>query len=142
MASPFFEYRHIVGFQDTNLVGNVYYANHIAWQGRCREMFLRTHAPDTLQALQEGLALVTVKVSCEYLSELQPFDEVVIHMRLAEVKQNRALMRFEYFKQAGAQLMPIAVGEHAVAAMRREGDSLVPTPFPPSMKEALHAFLQ
>ena len=37
-----FEYRHLVGFEETNLVGNVYYANHVRWQGRCREMFLRS----------------------------------------------------------------------------------------------------
>ena len=36
-----FEYRHVVGFEETNLVGNVYYVNHLRWQGRCREMFLR-----------------------------------------------------------------------------------------------------
>ncbi|HVR11545.1 MAG TPA: acyl-CoA thioesterase, partial [Thermoanaerobaculia bacterium] len=41
----YFEYRHLVGFEETNLVGNVYYVNHLRWQGRCREMFLLEHAP-------------------------------------------------------------------------------------------------
>ena len=40
-----FEYRHVVGFEETNLVGNVYYANHVRWQGRVRELFLRGRAP-------------------------------------------------------------------------------------------------
>ncbi len=40
-----FEYHHVVGFEETNLVGNVYYANYIRWQGRCREFFLRERAP-------------------------------------------------------------------------------------------------
>ena len=31
-----YEYRHVVGFEETNLIGNVYYANHVRWQGRCR----------------------------------------------------------------------------------------------------------
>ena len=35
-----FEYRHVVSFEETNLVGNVYFANHLSWQGRCRELFL------------------------------------------------------------------------------------------------------
>ena len=34
-----YEYRHVVAFEETNLVGNVYYVNHLRWQGRCREMF-------------------------------------------------------------------------------------------------------
>ena len=70
-----YEYRHIVGFEETNLVGNVYYTNHVRWQGRVREMFLREHAPEILKAFEEGFALATVKVSCEYLAELAAFDE-------------------------------------------------------------------
>ena len=32
----YYEYRHVVGFEETNLVGNVYYVNYVRWQGRCR----------------------------------------------------------------------------------------------------------
>ena len=79
---PAFEYHHVVGFEETNLVGNVYYANHIRWQGRCRELFLRERAPDVLGLIVQGLALVTVRVSCEYYRELTAFDELIIRMRL------------------------------------------------------------
>ena len=44
----YYEIRHTVGFEETNLVGNVYYVNYLRWQGRCREMFLRDHAPASL----------------------------------------------------------------------------------------------
>ena len=44
----YYEYPHTVGFEETNLVGNVYYVNYLRWQGRCREMFLKQHAPDVL----------------------------------------------------------------------------------------------
>ena len=47
-----YEYRHVVGFEETNLIGNVYYVNHVRWQGRCREMFLRDHAQVLLRLLQ------------------------------------------------------------------------------------------
>ncbi|WP_287676637.1 MULTISPECIES: acyl-CoA thioesterase [unclassified Microcystis] len=90
-----YEYHHIVSFQETNLVGNVYYANYVQWQGRCREMFLKDNAPDIITELCQGLALVTVRVSCEYLSELFAFDHVIIRMRLGEIKQNRITMLFE-----------------------------------------------
>ena len=36
-----YEHRHIVGFEETNLTGNVYYVNHLSWQGRCRELPFR-----------------------------------------------------------------------------------------------------
>ena len=60
----FYEFRHVVTFEETNLVGNVYYANHIRWQGICREMFIRQHAPSVIQDLNSGLLLVTVRCSC------------------------------------------------------------------------------
>src|SRR5215467_215043 len=64
-----YEYRHVVSFEETNLVGNVYFVNHIRWQGLCREMFLRDYAPGVLAELSHGLALVTVRCSCNYFAE-------------------------------------------------------------------------
>ena len=129
----FYEYRHVVGFQETNLVGNVYYTNHLAWQGRCRELFLREHAPDVLDELSNGLSLATVSCSCEYFAELVAFDEVIVQMRLAELMQNRMRLAFEYWR--GREL--VARGEQQVACMRREGEKFTPTPVPSSLREAL-----
>jgi enediyne core biosynthesis thioesterase len=131
-----YEYRHIVGFEETNLVGNVYYVNHLSWQGRVRELFLRDHAPDVLQELARGLSLATLRVSCEYLAELNVFDEVLIRMRLGELTQSKITLLFEYWR--GEEL--IARGEQQVACFRREGDQLVPTPVPKSLREALRAY--
>src|SRR5947208_10405354 len=92
-----YEYRHIVGFEETSFVGNVYYVNHLHWQGRARELFLREHAPDVLAELEHGLALITLRCSCDYLGELKAFDEVVVRMSLDSISQNRIAMRFEYW---------------------------------------------
>ena len=97
-----YEYRHVVGFEETNLVGNVYYVNHLRWQGRCREMFFREHAPGVLRALAKDLALATVRCSCDYLRELDAFDEIVLRMRLASAQQHRLSMEFEYWRQTAA----------------------------------------
>jgi enediyne biosynthesis thioesterase len=138
--SPAYEHRHVVGFEETNLVGNVYYANHVRWQGRCREMFLRDHAPGVLDDLAGGLALVTTRVSCEYLAELRAFDEVAVRMRLGGIAQNRVAMRFEYWRRAGGGEELVARGEQEVACMRREGGAIVPSPVPPELVEALRPY--
>src|SRR6476469_4963492 len=96
--TAYYEIRHTVGFQETNLVGNVYYVNYLSWQGRCREMFLRDHAPGVLDEMAHGLHHVTTKVSCEFLAELFAFDEVIVRMRLGPVMQNRITMLFEYYR--------------------------------------------
>jgi enediyne biosynthesis thioesterase len=135
-----YEYQHTVGFEETNLVGNVYYVNHLRWQGRCREMFLQEYAPDVLVELEQGLALATVRCSCEYAVELLAFDRVVIQMRLGSYTQNRITLLFEYWRQKEASRELVARGEQQVACMRREGDRMVPTPIPASLQTALQQY--
>jgi enediyne core biosynthesis thioesterase len=131
-----YEYRHVVGFEETNLIGNVYYANHVRWQGRCREMFLRDRAPEVIEALKHGLVLVTTRVSCEFMAELVAFDEVILRMRLGDLAQNRITMNFEYWR--GEEL--VARGEQQVACMQREGKQVVPVPVPTQLREALREY--
>jgi enediyne biosynthesis thioesterase len=136
-----YEYRHRVGFEETNLVGNVYFVNHLRWQGRCREMFLRDHAPSVLADMAGGLCLVTTRCGCEYLMELAAFDEVLVRMRLADLAQNRMTMSFEYWRlePTGAETL-VARGEQGVAFMRRDGRAMVAVPVPAELRAAVESF--
>lgn len=136
-----FVYRHQVGFEETNLVGNVYYVNHVRWQGRCREMFLREHAPEVLGELAAGLVLATVQVSCSYLAELSAFDQVEVRMQLADLRQNRLSLHFDYVRtrpDGGAEL--VARGDQEIACMRRDGERLAPCPVPDGLRRALRLY--
>ena len=135
-----YEYIHVVGFEETNLVGNVYYANYILWQGRCREMFLFDHAPDVIEQISSGLAVVTVNVSCQYLSELFAFDRVIIAMQLKEMVQNRITMGFEYWRSNDKEKSLVAIGEQQAACMRRVEGRNVPTSIPSSLQQALETY--
>ena len=135
-----YEDRHVVGFEETNLIGNVYYANHVRWQGRCREMFLRDRAPDVIEALKHGLVMVTTRVSCEFMAELVAFDEIVLRMRLGELAQNRITMNFEYWRHSSAGEELVARGEQQVACMQREGEQAFPVPVPTQLREALKEY--
>ena len=136
-----FDYRHVVGFEETNLVGNVYYVNHLRWQGRAREMFLREHAPEILAELDHGLALVTLQCSCQYLGELKAFDQVIIRMFLSAIAQNRIAMRFEYWRE-GTKNELVGRGEQEIACMRRHGEQLLPTSIPVQLREVLAEFAE
>ena len=128
-----YDYVHTVGFEDTNIVGNVYYVNYLRWQGRCREMFLRDHCPEILAQLAEGLCLVTTHCACDYLAELTAFEEVLVRMRLSSVEQNRIGFLFTYVRCADGREEVVARGEQRIACMWREGDRLIPTPIPPPL---------
>lgn len=140
MSQRAYEMEHVVSFEETNLVGNVYYANHLRWQGRCREMFLRDHCPEVLEELRRDLALVTLRVGCEYLAELEAFDVVRLSMRLAGLAQNRIDLAFDYHRLDAAGPVPCARGEQSVACMRRGPDGLTPCPVPAPLREALRPF--
>ncbi len=135
-----YEYKHVVGLEETNLVGNIYFVNHVRWQGRCREMFLRDKAPDILEAMLADLRLVTLSCSCQYLLELRAFDEVTVRMRLGKSDQNRMTLLFEYLRITGENSELIARGEQEIACMRLENGALVPTAIPPSLQRALEPY--
>lgn len=140
-AQPSFVHRHVVCFEETNLVGNVYFARHVAWQGACREMFLRAHAPDILDALARDLRLVTVNVSCEYFEELRAFDEVALHMTLAFERHGRIGLRFDYRVTRDAAERQAARGRQEIACMVVGGDGSVrPCPTPEGLRIALSAY--
>lgn len=138
----YFEHRHRVGFEETNLVGNVYFSHHLRWQGRCREMFLAAHAPSVLNDLRHGLALVTVRVSCDYLLELEALDEIAIRMTLEEMTRNRIRFAFDYRRLNPEGEEQVARGEQEVATMRRQPDgSVTPCPLPAELRRALEGYV-
>ena len=132
-----FEYRHVVSFEETNLVGNVYYTNHILWQGRCRELFLKEYTPEVLEELAQDLRLVTTRVSCEYFNELFAFDEVIIRMYAGTITQSRVSMLFDYLRNSDSGEELIAKGEQQIASMRERDGRVFPTPIPAGLREAL-----
>ncbi|HSR53280.1 MAG TPA: acyl-CoA thioesterase [Acidobacteriota bacterium] len=138
----FYEYQHVVTFEETNVVGNVYYVNYLRWQGKCREMFLRDHAASVLGDLQNGLALVTTHCACRFLAELEAFDELNIRMSLGQMRQNRFTFYFEYRRLDGHGETVVARGEQEVAVMRRKANGLQPAPVPTALREALLPFLE
>jgi enediyne core biosynthesis thioesterase len=137
-VTAYWEYRHIVGFEETNLVGNVYYANYIRWQGRCREMFLRERAPEVLAELQSGLKLFTLKVDCEFFAELTAFDEISVRLRLIELAQTQIEFGFDYLRVVrGSDGSLVARGRQRVACMRGDGAELIPSRVPATLTQAL-----
>jgi enediyne biosynthesis thioesterase len=137
---PSFLYRHTVSFEETNVVGNVYFTRHIAWQGRCREMFLKQHAPEILAEIARDLRLVTIRVSCEYFEELNAFDEIDVQMSLAHLRQHKIGLGFNYLKTVAGQRSTAARGFQEIGCMRLTAKGLVPVSVPPPLAEALRPF--
>jgi enediyne polyketide synthase len=126
----YYEYRHLVGFKESNALGNVYFTNHLEWQGRCRELFLRDHAPSVLRAMTHDLTLVTLSCSCKYLQEIHPFDELSIRMTLMASGKDSVDMRFEYYRVSPGKPVLAATGTQTIACFNRTPNGLIRAPLP------------
>ncbi|GAB6899186.1 acyl-CoA thioesterase [Kineosporia succinea] len=136
----YYEITHVVGFEETNLVGNVYYANYVRWQGRCREMFLFERAPAVLRAVQDDLKLFTIRVSCEFFSELTAFDPISIRLRLVELAQTQVEFSFEYLLVRDGEERLVATGRQRIACMRGPNGATRPCPVPAELVSALKPY--
>jgi enediyne biosynthesis thioesterase len=135
-----FVYRHTISFEETNVVGNVYFAKHISWQGKCREMFLKTHAASVLGEIYDDLRLVTLNVSCDYYEEFHAFEEVEIHMRLEGIWQHRIGMSFEYYVVQNSNRRLMAVGRQNIGCLRATDSGMVPVAPPDALRIALERY--
>ena len=135
-----YEYKQAIGFEETNLTGNVYFTNYFHWQGRAREQFLREHVPEILRQMEDGLALVTLNASCTFLDELTAFEEVSVKMFLEDITQNRITMRFEYWRASDGAMQLVARGGQQIACMQRHNGQLVAAAVPEALREALLPF--
>lgn len=138
--SKYYEIRHTVGFEETNLVGNVYYVNYFRWQGRCREMFLKEKAPTVLDEVQDDLKLFTLKVDCEFFSELTAFDELSIRMTLKELAQTQIEFAFDYVKVTNGTEESVGRGRQRIACMRGDNRNTVPSRVPADLVTALEPY--
>ncbi|HEX5114866.1 MAG TPA: acyl-CoA thioesterase [Pseudonocardiaceae bacterium] len=140
--AAYYEIRHTVGFEETNLVGNVYYVNYLRWQGRCREMFLKEKAPAVLEEVRVDLKLFTLKVECEFFAEITAFDELSIRMRLEELTSTQVQFSFDYVHLAGDRENLVAKGRQRIACMRGENQNTSPTRVPEQLREALAPYAE
>jgi enediyne biosynthesis thioesterase len=136
----YYEYRHVVGFEETNLVGNVYYVNYIRWQGRCRELFLLENASDVLDDMRVSLKLFTLTAECEFIAEIAAFDELSIRMRSEDLTQTQIGLAFDYVRIRDGLEDLVARGHQRLACMRRADGRIVAARVPESLRTALRDY--
>ncbi|MFV2086265.1 acyl-CoA thioesterase [Micromonospora sp. LOL_021] len=124
-------------FDETNLVGNVYFAHFLHWQGHCRERFLADHAPRVVKALQGGeLGLVTVSCTMDYFAECFALDVVDVQMTMRSSGSHRVEMNFRFCRDG----MTVAAGRQTVACLGRDRQPPSPVPLPPELLRAAEMF--
>ena len=139
---PAYEHVHVVGFEETSLVGNVYFTNYLLLQGACRERFLAEHASAVLAPLaRREVGFFTHSCACEWRGDwgFEGLDRVLVRMRLARFRGGRMRLEFEYAHERRPTEI-VATGSQEVHCKVRRGDEWIPAPFPAPLLRALYAF--
>ncbi|MCP4129671.1 MAG: SDR family NAD(P)-dependent oxidoreductase [bacterium] len=126
-------------YEDSNVVGNVYYANYYAWQGRVFDLFLFTKLPDYFSdTTKPRYDLFCISTKVDHLREAMPFDTVKTTMALKGLYENGVKFYFEYFRvEPDGTKTKLAIGEQESVWIKINYDPYTITPenFPPGVLE-------
>lgn len=80
-------------YQDTNSVGNVYFAQYAMWVGKTRELFFN-HALPTFDLKTTSWFILTRAFEHKFLKETREFEQVEVRIRIASI--NRKFVTMEH----------------------------------------------
>ena len=127
--------------EESNLVGNVYYGNYFVWQGRVRDLFLYSIAPEYLRVSEPCGEMICLYSQMDYLREAMPFDRIRVTLSVQSVSVSGAVFNFQFFQeQPTGQLQKLQVGQQEVVWVKRLADGTpVATPWP---EVVMHSLMQ
>ncbi len=88
-----FVHSFIPTYQDTNSVGNVYFAMYLMWVGKTRELFF-AHALPNFDPKTSPYLILTRSIDHKFQKEIKEFDEVTIQIRIGDY--NRKFVTLEH----------------------------------------------
>ncbi|MDX1929842.1 MAG: hypothetical protein SFV81_25165 [Pirellulaceae bacterium] len=113
----------------------------VAWQGKCRELFLAEHAPKSLAAVaHRQLAWQTTSASLDIYKHVTELDSVRIEMRLVALKCGQMSVRFDYYSVNVCEEFRFATGFQTMSSKRYQSTGIVPCPLPSDILSALRKF--
>jgi NAD(P)-dependent dehydrogenase (short-subunit alcohol dehydrogenase family)/acyl-CoA thioesterase FadM/phosphopantetheinyl transferase len=123
---------------NSNIVGNIYFANYYAWQGQTRDQYFFNLIPEYYRGTGEKGELLCLECRVDHLREAMPFDRIVVTMALKALKTYSVVLYFEYFRlESDGTRVKLAFGEHhAVWVVRDSQGKPAPAPFPSKVQEA------
>lgn len=131
-----FAFHKRVVLKDTNVEGNVYFARFFEWQGESREEFFRQNVPDHAQLLQSGTRLITVNAWIAFQRSAYLFDELLIDVKTAQLKNLSLELIFTFIHKATGEIL--AYGGQKLAFSDPK-ETIIPVP--PSIRENARYFL-
>ena len=83
--------------EESNLVGNVYFANYPIWIGRVTDYFFYSIWPELYTHDDINNEFVSIQCKIDHLNEAMPFDSISVRMYLSKLFVNGLVLRYEVF---------------------------------------------
>jgi acyl-CoA thioesterase FadM len=126
--------------EDSNVVGNIYFANYSVWQGRVTDRFFHSLAPRLFEDRGLHGELHRAETRISQLRDAMPFDEISVVMRLDELHERGAQLSFDFFRKETDGVTKIAAGQSLVTWAKVErGAEPRPLNWPDELREAMLA---
>lgn len=103
MEKKWFVHSFMPTYQDTNSVGNVYFAQYGMWVGKTRELFFNYALPNFDIETTDWYVL-TRSYEHKFIHETKEFDKTTVKIRISNVNRKFVTMEHEIFDSKGKQL--------------------------------------
>ncbi|MCX8279662.1 thioesterase family protein [Phyllobacterium sp. 0TCS1.6C] len=111
-------------YDDTNSVGNVYFANYVRWVGKARELFFNVCMPD-FDLATTRFYILTRSFTHDYRRESKEFEQVSVRIKIA--RHNRKFVTLAHEIHSASQGL-LGHGEQSLMFVDR--DSYAPLDIP------------
>lgn len=127
--------------EDSNLVGNLYFAHYYQWQSKTKDMYLYKALGSYFGNPQNtGYDLFYTGAEVRHLREAMPFDRITVRMTIKSIYTKGVKFYFEYYKSApGRHTEKIAFSELDAVWVKvgGRGESHVASDMPGDLVERL-----
>ena len=110
--------------EDSNLVGNIYFANYAKWLGRTRDLYFYNLMPNLYRGVGNDGEFFTLNCDIFHLQEAMPFDNVLVKMYINKAYEFGLELYFEYFLNNRNSSKKLAFGYQKVGWVKRNDNVL------------------
>jgi YbgC/YbaW family acyl-CoA thioester hydrolase len=119
-------------YDDTNSVGNVYFANYIRWVGKTRELFF-AHCMPAFDLKTTRFYILTKSIKHDFRREVAEFQAVKVRIRIGEHNRKFVTLEHEILAEDGG-----LIGKGSQALMFVDSQDYRPLDIP---KDVVAGFL-
>jgi acyl-CoA thioesterase FadM len=89
-----FQVQLVPTYDDTNSVGNIYFANYVRWVGKARELFFNECMPE-FDLSTTAYYVLTRSFTHEFRREAKEFEDVLVRIKIAGNNRKFVTLRHE-----------------------------------------------